>query len=150
MDLNPIQEVAVRRPGHLLSVGLQMMGRFCNPASSTPVGPDSQDLVPTAVKYYLSCVKPVHRMDAAKEREMRTVAQCIDMVVCGQIAQVGDVLMQRFKSLELESAEGSSAMSRHLELLPPSTAASLTLNEREAVTKLEVRDLRLAKLSSKR
>ena len=150
LNLNKIQELAVKKPGQLLAVGLQMMQKYCEPGSTVATGPQKESLVPTAVKYYNMCVKPMLRMSPGQEREMRTIAEAIDRIVSGEVALAGDILMQRFKSLEVELTEGSTSVSKHIELLPPSGSSSLTTVEREVAAQLEVRDLRLAKVSGSR
>eukprot|EP00973_Karenia_brevis_P016639 2278911-Karenia_brevis.AAC.1 len=55
-------------------------------------------------------------MNQRDAREMDLVAKCLDSLSKGELAHMGDVLMQRFKSLELKQELGDFHTSSHLEI----------------------------------
>ena len=85
-------------------------------------------------------------MTDRQERELRTLAECLDLLVQGNLCRLGDTLMQRFKCVEMEVCEGATGMARHLELLPAGQVSSMSMAEREEATRLEVREQKLLKL----
>eukprot|EP00972_Heterocapsa_arctica_P088461 13043060-Heterocapsa_arctica.AAC.1 len=52
-------------------------------------------------------------------REMRTLAETTDCPIAGDLDRAGDILVQRFKALEVSNGEGGWSMGRHYELIPP-------------------------------
>ena len=55
-------------------------------------------------------------------REIQTVSWALDLLVMGELAQLGDVLMQRYKALEASVSDGGWHLARHYELIPPTIA----------------------------
>ena len=64
----------------------------------------------------------------------------------GKLGAVGDVLMQRFKSVEVAAVEGAPHLGKHMELLPPSRFSSISLRERRAAASLELKEQKLNKM----
>ena len=54
-----------------------------------------------------------------------------------------DMLIQRFKAVEASLEENGWHMAKHLELIPPSSAALTTLNEKDMAAKAELRSRKL-------
>ena len=83
------------------------------------------------------------------ERELRTLALAIDAMVRGQYHTAGDIIMQRYKAVELASIEGNWRIASHLELLPVEASSAVTTAEREVASTLELREASLrARLDS--
>ena len=64
-------------------------------------------------------------LEAGLESELRTLATAVDLLVRGNLASprsllVGDVLVQRFKSVEARVSTGQGFLGKHLELIPRS------------------------------
>jgi hypothetical protein len=83
-------------------------------------------------------------------REVRTLAEWIDLALRGRIPGALDVLAQRFKACLLSARDGHSRASRWLELIPTEAAGSGTSAvEKEIARRLETRDLKLKALVTK-
>ncbi|CAE8731483.1 unnamed protein product [Polarella glacialis] len=65
------------------------------------------------------------------------------LMVSGDLAGCGDVLMQRLKSLEAALGAKSCQLARHLELAPGSQEGIAAMEETEAVSRAEMRGLKL-------
>jgi hypothetical protein len=76
-------------------------------------------------------------------RELRTLAEVLDMLIEGQVLQAADTLCQRFKAVELASSEGSWAVAQHLELIPPHRSGAVADFEKEAAAQQEMRAVKL-------
>lgn len=86
---------------------------------------------------------PPAKMGVRSHRELVTLATAVDALLAGKAAHCLDVLIQPMKVIEASLNEGTWAAARHLEIIPP-TAASLTReDEREAATRLELRNVKL-------
>ena len=80
------------------------------------------------------------------ERELRTLSEALDHLLSGNLAACGDILMQRFKAVELSGESGWSIASR-MELIPQSAASAVPTEEREAALTLEGRERKLLGIS---
>jgi len=66
--------------------------------------------------------------------ELKTLARTIDLQLKGKIVEGLDVLIQRFKAVELSSSQGWQ-IAKHLQLIPASEVSSV--GQREADYALE-------------
>ena len=111
-----------------------------------PADEETDRLQPVMVRYLTMVLgqagAPVGMRNA---RELRTLAEALDLLTLGKIAEVGDVLMQRFKAVELASQEGNWRIAQHLELIPDTGVSASSYKERRAAAKLELEDYRLRK-----
>ena len=80
---------------------------------------------------------------------MRTLAIALDLLCAGKLAELGDVLMQRFQSVELRATSGSSQEARRLEVVQCESHGLASKELRASVTKEEARELRLKDLRRK-
>ena len=135
-----IQAAASSAPGMLLEDGLKTMRQFVATASRSggPGEPsythgDDRNLVTMYLTTALarSSKEPLPR---GLERELRTLAEAIDLIVDGQVARAGDMLMQRFRAVEFSHLEGWDAASR-LEVIAPSSVSSVPSGMREAIAR---------------
>jgi len=105
-----IQEVARTRPGKLLQHGLQTMGRFlAERGQQDRSGGERQALQPRVVRY-LTTVATAARsqpLGIRNERELRTLAEGLDCLMEGKLAELGDLLMQRYKAVETAAGDAS-------------------------------------------
>ena len=62
---------------------------------------------------------------------MGTLARAVDYILEGKLVEAAEMLMQRFKRLEMSATEGSSALVQHLELAPSAHVASVASRERD-------------------
>ena len=57
------------------------------------------------------------KMSVTMQRELRTIAESLDEIAVGGVAQSADILIQRFKAIEESLKSGGSwRLSRHLEV----------------------------------
>ena len=56
-------------------------------------------------------------MSPRNSREMRTIAECFDALLAGDLPQLGDLLVQRLKALQLATVEGNRSLAQHMELV---------------------------------
>ena len=77
-------------------------------------------------------------------REMKTTATAVDMIVSGHVEEAADLLVQRFRALEMALKDGSWKVAKHLELLEDEDG-STGISLREVATKEAVREGNLRK-----
>ena len=140
---NAIAECARKRPGRLFTQGLKTMAQYCDP---TLAGARGGEVLPAAAYRYLTTlVSAAQGMNLGKrdQRELQTLAMCLDHLARGNTAGLGDVLIQRFKAVEKSATQKSWEVARHLELVPEQQFATASLKESEAAAKLMIRDSQL-------
>jgi hypothetical protein len=143
---NAIKDTARDRPGALLESGITAMERFLAPMvrGSGGMTTDAR-LTPSAVAYFTTVLRQARggNLSIRAERELRTLAEAIDLLLRGDVAQVGDLLMQRFKAIEATTGDMPWAVAQHLELIPQSQVTALADEERAAAASIELRESRL-------
>ena len=72
-------------------------------------------------------------------RELRTLSEAMDAVIRGETAHAGDIMMQRFRALEMSISDGHWSLAQHLELIPETTVSSIPLGMRSELIKEEAR-----------
>ena len=90
---------------------------------------------------------PPEQVGVRSGREMRMLALAIDALLEGRPPQVGDILMQRFKALEMSVAEKSLDLASHLEITDK-TGGLTTPPEKQAVARQAFLFKRLADATS--
>ena len=106
--------------------------------------PSQGDFTPRVVEY-LTTVSGRQSLGLRNLRELRTLGQALDALLVGNTLFAMDTLMQRFKSVEMASQEGSWAVAQHLELTPMTDVSSVAEGERHAATKEELLQRKLAR-----
>ena len=81
--------------------------------------------------------------------ELRTLAEALDALSRGNLARVGDLLAQRFKSVELQSKGAPTTLARHHELIPPSSVGLATEGELTVAARSEIMRAKLADIAKK-
>ena len=71
------------------------------------------------------------------EREMRTLAEALDALLSGNLAQAGDIMMQRFRACEMSVQEGDWTLAQHLELIPDQRVSCIPQGMREELVREE-------------
>ena len=69
---------------------------------------------------------------------MATLARALDALKVGSLPEVADLLMQRFKALEVSIFDGDWRMAKHLELILKDQVGLTTLDERRAAQKQQI------------
>ena len=80
---------------------------------------------------------------------MRKLAEAMDMLTVGDLPKACDVLVQRFKSLELKVGTGSAELGRCHELIPPEDVGLITEAERSIGLRRQLGRLKLAEAAAK-
>ena len=98
-----------------------------------------EELRDVATAYLNSVLLPSMGSTAGERsrREMGTLAAAIDHLVRGQVAEAGDILVQRFKAVETAMSSGSWGVAQHLEIAPRTSVTAVNDKELEAAAKLE-------------
>ena len=79
-------------------------------------------------------------MSLRNSRELRTIAESLDLIIKGRPVQAADILIQRFKAVEHSHNTGTWQGAKYLELIPPSKITVLGEQEREIISKMERQD----------
>ena len=82
------------------------------------------------------------------ERELRTLATALDGLLQGRIAQVADLLRQRFRAVEASGVQGWSAAA-NLELIPGGRVSSLSVGVQGAMVRKEALKKKLSDAKSR-
>ncbi|CAK0797626.1 unnamed protein product [Prorocentrum cordatum] len=137
---NRIQRAARHRPGALLESGLSEMARFLGERAG-------------AMAAYLNGIffgqHPQSGMSQHSVREMRTIAHAIDGLLEGKLPEVGDLLIQRLKALELSVRDKGWAVASQLELMDDQPGIA-SLSERQAAAQHAPMQARLAEARAPR
>ena len=138
---NPIAELSRKKPGKLFTQGLRTMAEYCDPSAGSGGG---ETLPASAYRYLTTLVSAAQGMHLKQrdQRELQTLAVCCDRLSRGDMAGVGDVLMQRFKAVE-SSASKSWEYAKQLELVPETQFQSVSLKEQEVAAKMAIRESQL-------
>ena len=144
-----IGEVARKRPGHLLRHGLKTISKFL---AERGAGSDSGlELQPRMVEYLTTVASATRAqpLTLRNERELRTLAEGLDHLLSGRLAEAGDLLIQRYKAVETAASGEDWELARHLEVIPPSSISAVSPSERAAVTAMRARELKLESLAER-
>ena len=129
-----------KNPGVLLRKGMEEMGRYL--ADRAPEGEGTDHWMGHRMMAYISQVVLTQHTPQAigvrNHRELLTLGRAIDMLVQGQLAELGDLLMQRLKALETSLVDQGWHSARHQELIPPHSASLTTEGERRKAARMEL------------
>ena len=145
-SLLSVQEIASSRPGALLQNGLTLMHEIANP---TDVVNRGRQILPQAARTYLTQVLQNLKgrtLSGRDKRELETLATGIDLLTAGKLDQMGDLLMQRFKSIETMHRDGSPAVGMMQELLPNYSDGATSLAEKEVASRQTLRQARVSEV----
>ena len=140
--------LAQRKPGKLLKDGSEKMYALTNPSSGILKG-DRPELPAAAMLYLQNILKVTQsaKMKGPERRELETLAAAMDLITDGCMSQAGDLLMQRFKSLETAVREQAPNIGRLQELLPGEDQGLTSIQERSYATRQLLRTHRLNKVA---
>ena len=137
--------LAQKYPGRLLKSGLIEMSRYL----ADRAGDDIEDswrnrkMMAYVSQVMLNQGARGQGVGVRNQREAITLGTCLDHLTSGNLAGLGDVLIQRLKALEAAMADQKWQSARHLELIPPQSAALATTGEKDQAAKAELRMLKL-------
>ena len=136
MDGSRAQRRATQFPGLTVKEGLAGMARYLPRC----VGGVTLGSWEPRVVQYLTTVLDRGPKDVGmrNRRELRTLAEALDMLLEGDPLRAADVLMARFSSVELASTDQTWAVSQHLELVPGAVSGVATEKAKHAASKEEL------------
>jgi hypothetical protein len=88
-------------------------------------------------------------MGVRNHRELVTLGKAIDLLLSGQLGELGDLLVQRLKAVETAVADQNWSTARHQELIPAQAASLTTEQERRKAARMELAQGKLRELVSK-
>ena len=137
--------LAQKHPGRLLKSGLMEMTRYlADRAGDEGEGTwHSRKAMAYVSQVMLNQGAGGQGVGLRNQREAITLATCLDHLTSGRLASLGDVLIQRLKALEAAMADQNWQSARHMELIPPQSAALATTGEKDQASKVELRMLKL-------
>ncbi len=92
---------------------------------------------------------PAKQVGVRTSREMRTLAEALDALSQGKLPELADLLMQRFKALEVSVTDGNWHVAKQLEVLPSMDLGLTSLAERTDAAKQELVALKLREAGKK-
>ena len=135
-------EVAREDSGRLYSLGLDEVKKFLGDRLGQGDDDSLVGNIPSIITYLQAIFHghvPQSSLGRRQTREMQTAALCLDALSRGDLPFLGDLLMQRFKKLELEALEGHEQAGESLELLPTRFVGLAGQQELEAGQAEEIR-----------
>ena len=123
VGLAPQVKKGSARAGKKVSAGLEVMSGFL---PSHGLGDNARYPMCIATTYLVSILSPSLSSDLKKgaEREMRTLAESMHLILEGFVPEGLDILMSRFQANESSMSIGWSS-SQHLELIPRTQVSSV-------------------------
>lgn len=140
-----------RNPGKLLKTTVLELSRYL--ADRAPGAEEESDWTSHRMMAYISqvvlCQHPPQAMGVRNHRELVTLGKAIDLLLSGQLGELGDLLVQRLKAVETAVADQNWSTARHQELIPAQAASLTTEQERRKAARMELAQGKLRELVSK-
>ena len=140
-----IPEASRENPGVLFTNGMQQIKRYLAQRGGAEDS-ETDNLAATVVQYITSVWHGLHppgEMGVRNCREMRTVGECLDALLRGDLASLGDLLMQRLKAIEQATKDGHWQVARHLEVCDTTELGLATDLEVQTAVNRQIRDGKL-------
>jgi len=142
------------KPGEAWRSGLAEVAKFLGERSGAgagTAGAAGQD--PAKMVTYLQSVflgaHPADKVGPRSVAEMRLLAEVMDSLSQGDLARVSDLLMQRFKAVELASTDGNWHQAKHVDLTYEAGRGLMSSEEKLKATKKQLMELKLAEAKAK-
>ncbi len=82
------------------------------------------------------------RLSDEEQAELSTLAKALNLLGAGQVRELADLLVQRFKSKELIIG-GKPELARSIQLIPRSEGGLVSRQEIETANRMKLQDMRL-------
>ena len=92
---------------------------------------------PIVTTYVTTLLLPTGQISKRNTRELLTLATVLDHFFLGEVPEACDILTQRFKAVEMASAESSWVTAQHIELVPELKLSSISQREQEEAIRKE-------------
>ena len=148
LDSTSIQQFAQKKEGELYMKTIEEMTQYLG-AKEGASGERVHDPA-RWVAYLITVLQnrvPLEKMGLRDSRELRTLAEALDALGKGDLPRLGDLLAQRFKSVESKILNGS--WNDSLELIPPADLGLATNAEQRLATREQMAKLKLLELRAK-
>ena len=133
-----------KHPGRLLKRGMKELGRYlADRAGDGEGGRWEERRVMAYINQVMLSQGGTQGIGLRNQREAVTLGTCLDLLLMGDLASLGDTLMQRLKALESAVQDQGWQSARHLEIIPPQSASLCTVGERDQAAKQELRMMKL-------
>ena len=141
-----------RNPGSLLKKGMEEMSRYLAERAPGEEGGTDTWMSHRMMAYVSQVVLTQHlpgTIGVRNHRELRTLGRAIDMLIQGQLGELGDLLMQRLKAVETSLVDQGWHSAKHQELIPPHAASLTTEAERRRTARMEISANKLKEMTLK-
>ena len=143
--------LAKKFPGRLLKSGLKEMGHYlADRIGGDPEAGWQDRKVMAYINQVMLAQHPPQQLGLRNLREAQTLGQALDLIMEGQVARAGDLLMQRLKALETAVSDQTWQQARHQELIAPQAASLSRGAEKEQAAKAEIRAAKLKGLLTRK
>lgn len=151
LQMRSFQQTARAFPGRLMQTGLVSMQKYLDPLTGQRGGSAEDVTSPRVVRYLTTVLQVSHQkgqqaLGLRNERELRTLAEALDLLLEGQLPELGDLLTQRFKSVETAALESNWDLAKHFELIPAPGVSAVSDSERAIAATLKLREAKLYRL----
>ena len=142
----PLSASARRRPGKLLELGLKRVKKDLAALQGQRSDSATAEQMRRVMSFYHVVIFMANRtvVDEQAGQEMKTLAEVLDCLCEGDLAQLGDVAMQRYKALQCSIDEGSWDLAREHEIVEVRQRGLITDEERARATRRQMSQVRLA------
>lgn len=149
-----IQDWAEKNPGGLYQKGLEAIDTFLSSREGADLlGSQFNSKDRRRFVAYLTTViqsqHPLKELPKRDARELRTLAQALDLIGTGDLARAADTLIQRFKAVELKLEDGSWEVGSQLELIPSRSMGLTSQKETHLATRAQMLQLKLDEAKKK-
>ncbi|CAK0793322.1 unnamed protein product, partial [Prorocentrum cordatum] len=139
------RRMAAASPGRLTELSLQQMADFLG---SQEGGAAVDATGPIALRYLLTIYLPQHpvkEIGVQTCRELRTLAEAVDLLMQGKAAHACDLIV-----LQVATTDGSWAAAKWLELIPPrDEPTAIRSEEQELIRSIQLGEMKLDELSAR-
>ncbi len=142
------RRIASEQPGKLFRAGLTTMCEQLSPLDA--LEEETSEVPAIVLKYFLTVFMPQHSLKGIgipMYRELRTLAEVMDLLIVGKSPAALDMLMQRMKACMMSIADRDWSSAKWLELIPHSEGQSaVSQADEELAQQATLSELKLAKL----
>ena len=139
-------------PGALLKKGMEEMARYLAERAPGEEGGTDTWMSHQMMAYVSQVVLTQHlpgTIGVRNHRELLTLGRAIDMLIQGQLGELGDLLMQRLKAVETSLVDQGWHSAKHQELISPHAASLTTEAERRRTARMEISANKLKEMTLK-
>ena len=138
-DPTGVQMIAQLSPGSLFEQGIGEAAKYLGERAGAAIDDRGSKAARAQMVTYLVSVLhgrfPQAQVGPRSCRELRTLAEALDALGVGDLPRTGDILMQRFKSIETSITDQTWEVAAQQEVIPPAGLGLTTTSERHAASR---------------